>query len=125
MKRKVIILVVLAFVFGGSVTYAAAKNYYADLLANQQQQMQDEILKHYKKEYQDKGTMQHRDIVTTVEQKRQEVLTEVKEYAKSKVHNDANDRREEHTKAIQAEADRMVKELKAFVDRLGDEEGVQ
>lgn len=118
MKKKfAAILMAGAFLIGGTVTYAAS-NYYADLLSGQQEQMSKEVKRNYEKLSQEIGEVQHHDMVSFVEDRRQEILDEVNEYAKVKISNDATARREEHTRAVNQEVERMVKELKEFVDTL-------
>lgn len=116
-RITVILAIVGSFLLGGTVTFAAF-NYYADLLARQQPQMEEEISENYREYSEELGTMQHRDMVTAVEVKRQEILEEVNEYARDKALSDANERRQEHAEAIEQEAVRITAELKEFVDSL-------
>lgn len=120
LKAKVAALTAAAFIAGGTVTFAATTNYYADLLARQQEQMEEEITKFYTERYKEVGQMQHRDMVTSVELARQEILEEAERYAEEVIQKDAYKRRKEHAEAIQKEKERIMAEIKEMIDNLGD-----
>lgn len=120
MKTKVTALVTAAFLAGGTVTFAATTNYYADLLARQQEQMEEEITDFYTERYKEVGQLQHRDMVTSVELARQEILKEAERYAEEVIQRDANKRRKEHQEAINKEKERILAEIKEMINSLGE-----
>ncbi|WP_404452717.1 hypothetical protein LG329_01015 [Virgibacillus necropolis] len=117
MKKKVIALTVIAFLIGGSMTFAAT-NYYAKMLENQQGQMEAQIEKEYQERIEEIGTQVHHDMVMFVETERLRVLDEAQAYMKQKLDQVQTDRMNAHADAIQAEADRILEELKRKVDEL-------
>lgn len=120
MKKKIISLTIIAFLLGSAVTFAAS-NYYADLLTGQQEQIIQEIEEVYTTRQDEIGQQIHHDMVMVVETERQRVMNEAEGYLKQKLNVDQQGRMDEHTAAIQAEADRIIKEIKIEIDELLEE----
>ncbi|MFC4558022.1 hypothetical protein ACFO3D_07350 [Virgibacillus kekensis] len=118
MKKKVMIMTLCALLLGGGVTYAAATNYYANLLARQQGQMEDIIEKKYNERINEIGEQVHHDMVMLASTERDRILKEAEEYLKTKLDAEQQARMNEHSKAIKAESERILKELKAKIDEL-------
>ncbi|WP_087973588.1 hypothetical protein [Oceanobacillus rekensis] len=120
MKKKIISLTILAFLLGSAVTFAAS-NYYADLLAEQQEQIEQGIEEVYKARQDEISEQIHHDMVTVVETERQRVMNEAESYLKQKLSEEQQGRMNEHTAAIRAEADRIIEEIKIEIDQLFEE----
>ncbi|MGP4106103.1 hypothetical protein [Virgibacillus sp. L01] len=118
MKKKIIVLTLGALLLGSGVTYAAATNYYADLLAGQQGQMGDIIEQGYEERVNEVGEQVHHDMVTYVSTERDRILKEAQAYLKTKLDKEQQDKMNEHSQAIQAESERILNELKLKVDEL-------
>ncbi len=118
MKKKIVILTIGALLLGSGVTYAAAANYYAELLAGQQGQMEDIIEQNYEERINEVGEQVHHDMVMYVSTERDQILKEAQAYLKTKLDKEQQDRMNEHSQAIQAESERILDELKLKVDKL-------
>lgn len=121
-KKTMIVALVLSFMLGGVSTYAATKNYYAELLLNQKEQIQNELKEVYQERNKHTGKQVHNDMVMYVETKRQDILDEMHAYIDEKIGSDVNNRLNEHTKHVDEAADQLVKELKEYIDSLGETE---
>lgn len=119
MKRKIIGLVIITMFVSGAVVYGATKNYYAELLAGQQSQIEEQVSDEYNVYWKERGEQNHRDMVTYVEIKRQQLLDESISYARTKIETDAQNRMNEHAEAVDAEYERMLAEIKEMIDNMG------
>ncbi len=115
-----ITLAIVTFLAGATVTYAAA-NYYAQLLAEQQEQMTQEVEEIYEVRQAEMGEQIRHDMVMVVETERQRIMEEATNYLHEKLNQQQQDRMNEHTAEIRAEADRILKELKIEIDQLFEE----
>ncbi|MFD1037136.1 hypothetical protein ACFQ3N_01665 [Virgibacillus byunsanensis] len=122
MKKKVIIITLVALLFGSGVTYAAANNYYSKLLAGQQGQMKDIIEEKYDERSSEVGEQVHHDMVMFVSTERDRILKEAQAYLKTKMDMDQKERMNEHSQAIQDESERILRELKLKIDELTEGE---
>ncbi|MFC4025012.1 hypothetical protein ACFOUV_14555 [Oceanobacillus longus] len=120
MKKKTITLTILTFLAGATVTFAGT-NYYADLLAGQKEQIKQEVEEVYEVRQAEMGEQIQHDMVMVVETERQRIMEEAESYLNQKLNEQQQGRMNEHTAEIQAEADRILEELKIEIDQLFEE----
>ncbi|PAV30237.1 hypothetical protein CIL05_07150 [Virgibacillus profundi] len=117
MKKKVVGLLMVGLLLGGTVTYAAT-NYYADLILNQEDQMMNEISEYYNQNFKERGELQHRDMVHYATMERESLMDRMKSKIDEKVASDADNRRKEHVKHIDNAVTGLEEELLNYINEL-------
>lgn len=98
--------------------YAGVTHYYSELLYNQKSQMEVELKEEFDEMEQYYGELNHRNLVLYVDDKRVEIIDNVKRYINEDVAEESEERLNEHTRLIDEVAERLERELMEYVNQL-------
>ncbi|MDQ0352357.1 5-methylthioribose kinase [Alkalibacillus filiformis] len=120
--KKILLPLIVGLILGGSITVYASSNYFADALSNQDEQIKNILMEHYEDMYKQRGQQQHTDMMSVVQSEREAILDYFKPKIEELVHDEADQRREEHIKAIEQASNELIEDIyKMLEEELGYE----
>lgn len=99
----------------------AAGNYYAEMVMNQKEQIEDELQGYFMEQNAARGQQHHHDMTTYVYTQVEKLKERMYEYINTKVAADGNKRLNEHAEAVDKAIEQLEKELKQKIDTWSDE----
>ncbi|GAA0469694.1 hypothetical protein [Alkalibacillus silvisoli] len=115
--KKVLLSLTIGLILGGSITvFASGSNYFADALSNQDEQIKNILMDHYEEIYQQRGQKQHTDMMSVVQSEREEIMEYFKPKIEELVHDEADQRREDHINAIEQAASELREDIYEMLD---------